>query len=70
MSALKPEPGEGRYFLTSAQVAAAIGVSKRTLHNWIKSGKIVVPETNPDNGYYRWRLADVEAVRSRLREEP
>lgn len=57
-------------FLTSAQVASALGITKRTLHNWIKAGKITASEMNPDNGYYRWTLADVEAIRNTLREQP
>jgi len=50
-------------------VARILGITKRTLHNWIKAGKIPAPEANPDNGYLQWRIADVEVVRNVLTEE-
>jgi predicted site-specific integrase-resolvase len=56
-------------FLTTARVARILGISKRTLHNWIKAGKVPAPEANPDNGYLQWTMADVEVVRNVLREE-
>ena len=46
-----------------------LGISKRTLHNWVKSGKIPPPEIDASNGYYRWRMGDVDAVRNILLEE-
>ncbi len=69
MQTAKLRARESSQFLTSAQVAAALGVTKRTLHNWIKSGKITAPEVNPANRYYRWTLVDVEAIRTNLRAE-
>jgi DNA-binding transcriptional MerR regulator len=56
-------------FLTSVRVARILGISKRTLHNWIKAGKVPAPNANPDNGYLQWTMADVEVVRTVLREE-
>ena len=61
---------QSRSLLTSARVARILGISKRTLHNWIKAGKVPAPEANPDNGYLQWTMADIEAVRNTLREEP
>lgn len=55
-------------FLTTARVARIVGVSKRTIHNWLKSGKIPEPEMNPENRYYLWTMADVETIR-RIQEE-
>ncbi|MEO8657473.1 MAG: helix-turn-helix domain-containing protein [Bryobacteraceae bacterium] len=56
-------------YLTSAKVALMLGISKRTLHNWVKSGKITPPEVDASNGYYLWKMADVDAVRNILQEE-
>ena len=56
--------------LTSARVARILGITKRTLHNWIKAGKIPGPEANPDNGYLQWTMTDVEVARNVLTEEP
>lgn len=55
--------------LTSARVANILGLSKRTLHNWVKSGRIPRPEVDTRNGYYMWTLGDVEAIRQMLKEE-
>ncbi len=56
-------------YLSSSRVAGILGISKRTLHNWVKSGKIPPPEVDPDNGYYLWRMSDVDAIRNILLEE-
>ena len=56
-------------YLTTARVARILGISKRTLHNWIKSGKVTGPEVNPENGYLQWTMSDVETVRTVLMEE-
>ncbi len=55
--------------LTSAKVAVMLGISKRTLHNWVKAGKIPPPEVDPSNGYYRWKLSDLDSIRNILLEE-
>jgi len=62
-------PRRENVYLTSAKVAPMLGISKRTLHNWVKSGKIPPPEIDASNGYYRWRMGDVDAVRNILLEE-
>jgi DNA-binding transcriptional MerR regulator len=56
-------------FLTTARAARILGVSKRTLHNWIKAGKVPPPEVNPENGYLQWTMSDVAVVRNVLMEE-
>ncbi len=55
--------------MTTARVARILGITKRTLHNWIKAGRVPGPEANPDNGYLQWTMADVEVVRNVLMEE-
>jgi excisionase family DNA binding protein len=55
--------------LSSEQVASILGITKRTLKTWLKKGKIPEPRRNPANNYRIWNLADVEAIRSILREQ-
>jgi DNA-binding transcriptional MerR regulator len=55
-------------FLRSAEVAAALGVSKVTLKAWLRDGKIQEPSRDPNNGYRLWTPQDVVAIR-RIREE-
>lgn len=57
-------------YLTTHRAARILGVSKRTLHFWIQAGKVPAPPADPENGYLRWTMADIEAVRTVLREEP
>ncbi len=45
-----------------------LGITKRTLHNWVKAGRIPPPEVNPANGYLQWTMGDVDAVRNVLTE--
>jgi DNA-binding transcriptional MerR regulator len=56
-------------FYTSGKVARILGITKRTLLNWIASEKIPAPPANPQNGYLQWTVADVETIRAILREE-
>ena len=56
-------------YLTTARAAAVLGTTKRTLHNWVSSGRIPKPSVNPANGYYCWTLSDIEVVRALLKEE-
>lgn len=67
-------PANARYkgnpdAFTSARAAAILGTTKRTLHNWVRSGRIPKPDVNAANGYYRWTLSDIEVVRALLKEE-
>jgi DNA-binding transcriptional MerR regulator len=55
-------------YLRSAEVADILGVTKRTLKNWLRRAVIPEPERNPSNNYRRWTLDDVEAVRRFLKE--
>jgi hypothetical protein len=43
-------------------------MSKRTLHNRIKAGKVTPPEVDPKNGYFIWTLADLELARKLLED--
>jgi DNA-binding transcriptional MerR regulator len=55
-------------YLRTAQVAEILGITKRTLKNWLKAKWIPEPERNPANRYRRWTLQDVETVRRILNE--
>jgi DNA-binding transcriptional MerR regulator len=55
-------------YLRTAEVADILGVTKRTLKNWLRQAVIPEPERNPSNRYRRWTLEDVEAVRRFLKE--
>jgi DNA-binding transcriptional MerR regulator len=66
LPAVKPPPSQE---LTSEQVATILGVTKKTLKNWLKSGKVPEPARNPVNNYRIWTLPDVDAIRNILREK-
>jgi excisionase family DNA binding protein len=53
---------------TTAKVARLLGVSKQTLLNWIRSGKVPTPETMGNGKYYRWTVSELEGLRASLLE--
>ncbi len=55
-------------YLRTAEVADILGVTKRTLKNWLRREFIPEPKRNPVNRYRLWTLEDVEAVRRSLQE--
>lgn len=57
-----------RHFLNTAEVAALIGITKQTILNWIRSGRIDEPQRNPVNNYRMWSENDVARIRHMLRE--
>ncbi len=50
-------------FYTTLQAAQALGITKRTLKNWLKLGKVAEPDRNLITGYRRWTLRDIENAR-------
>lgn len=48
-------------YLTVGEAAAALGVSRSTLRNWDKAGKLK-PHRNPVNGYRLYRRHELEAL--------
>ena len=50
-------------YLRTAQVAEILGITKKTLKNWLKSEFIPEPIRHPVNRYRRWTLQDVESIR-------
>lgn len=62
------KPSDRSSLLRSEQVATILGVTKRTLKNWLRAGVIPEPPRNPSNNYRVWTLTDVEAARQLLRD--
>lgn len=52
-------------YLTVGEAAAALGVSRSTLRNWDKAGKLM-PCRHPVNGYRLYSRADLEALLERV----
>ena len=50
-------------YLSTGQVAEILGVTKKTLKNWLKAELIPEPERNPMNRYRCWTLQDIEGIR-------
>ena len=55
-------------YLSTGQVAEILGVTKKTLKNWLKASLIPEPQRNPMNRYRRWTLQDIESIRRILTE--
>jgi len=55
-------------YLKSQEVADVLGITKRTLMNWLRAQKIVEPERNQANRYRRWTAQDVERIRQTIAE--
>jgi len=56
-------------YLTSQEVADVLGITKRTLMNWLRTQKIQEPERNQVNRYRRWTAQDVERIRQTIAEK-
>jgi DNA-binding transcriptional MerR regulator len=55
-------------YLSTGQVAEILGITKKTLKNWLKASLIPEPQRNPMNRYRRWTLQDIESIRRILTE--
>src|ERR1017187_6944398 len=55
-------------YLRSQEVADVLGITKRTLMNWLRTQKIPEPERNQANRYRRWTAQDVERIRQTIAE--
>jgi DNA-binding transcriptional MerR regulator len=49
-------------YLRTGQVAEILGITKKTLKNWLKAQFIPEPVRHPVNRYRRWTLQDVEFI--------
>jgi len=55
-------------YLRTGQVAEILGITKKTLKNWLKAQFIPEPARHPVNRYRRWTLQDIESIRRILSE--
>ncbi len=53
-----------RFTYTTQEVANIVGVTKKTLLNWLKAEKIPEPERNEDNNYRIWTVEDIALIQS------
>jgi DNA-binding transcriptional MerR regulator len=56
-------------YLRSQEVADILGITKRTLMNWLRTQKIPEPERNQANRYRRWTAQDVDRIRQIIAEK-
>jgi len=55
-------------FLTDTDVAERYGVSRRTVHRMVETGRLP-PALPISEGVRRWDIADLEAYEAKLRAE-
>jgi predicted site-specific integrase-resolvase len=56
-------------FMSTAEAAKMLAVSRQTLYNWLNEGKIAEPTRHPDTGYMQWTPQDIHRIRMSLCEE-
>jgi excisionase family DNA binding protein len=49
---------------TSSEAAKLIGVTRMSLYNWVRWGRIQAPPIPPGRKRPRWTVADIERVKS------
>jgi hypothetical protein len=54
-------------YLVAAEIAKALGVTRRTFEYWIQHGKIEVPERDSDTLRYKWTPAHVAELMIKIR---
>ncbi len=55
-------------YLTTAEVADALSLTKTTIKNWLREKKIPEPKRHPGNDYRLWTRDDLEQIRLMMRE--
>lgn len=58
-----------KFTYTTQEVADIIRVSKKTLLNWIRVGKVPEPRRDKKNNYRVWTAEDIVLI-SRIKREP
>src|SRR5215831_13666404 len=56
-------------FLKSSEIAAALGISRRTLALWVKQGRVPEPQRS-EAGYLLWSDADLLNLRGVTKRSP
>ena len=59
----KRKPLYDSSILKSHEVAAILGVTSRTLRNWLQAKKIPEPRRDPKTRFRLWSQQDVETIR-------
>ena len=57
-------------WLTTSEVAEAVGMSTRTLLRKLEAGLLPEPQRDPKNNYRLWSAQDVAIITQILRERP
>lgn len=55
-----------RDYMSTRDVARLLGVSRQTLYNWLKEGRIPEPVRHPLTLYPQWKPEDVDRIRGIL----
>ena len=55
-----------RDYLSTREVAEVLGISRQTLYNWLKEGRIPDPRRHPLTAHPQWTPQDVERIRAIL----
>ena len=50
-------------YLSTAEVADALSLTKTTIKNWLRDKKIPEPKRHPGNDYRLWTQDDLEQIR-------
>lgn len=50
-------------WLLCHEVAGLLGITRGTVHRWVKTGALPAPSRTGRNGYGYWKLQDVEVAR-------
>jgi DNA-binding transcriptional MerR regulator len=53
-----------KFTYTTQEVANIVGVTKKTLLNWLKSNKIPEPIRDETNNYRVWTAADIAFIQN------
>jgi excisionase family DNA binding protein len=56
-------------YLSTAEVAEALNLTKATIKNWLREKKIPEPKRHPGNDYRLWTTDDIDQLRLYLREK-
>jgi DNA-binding transcriptional MerR regulator len=59
-----------KFTYTTQEVADILGVTKKTLLNWIRSGKVPEPRRDEKNNYRMWTAEDIAAIQRIQKELP
>ncbi len=53
-----------KFTYSTQEVADIVGITKKTLLNWLKANKIPEPDRNENNNYRIWTAGDIALIQS------